>query len=401
VSRSLRSRTGAVLDSLVKPSLLLISRNLPPLVGGMERLCHRMVLELEQAYSVSVAGPRGCAASLSRTSIVLESRSGPLVLYLVSAAVQSARLAWRRRPRIIVAGSGLTIVFALPLARALKARCVLYLHGLDLVVPSRLYRMVWLPLIRRADLCLTNSRNTRRIALECGIPGDRLEVLNPGTDTPPPDPAQGKHFRSCHGLEDRPLMLSVGRLTPRKGLTEFISRSLPAILDEFPEAVLLIVGGEPKDALAVPAGSKTSGIYSAAETAGVRHALRMLPACDDATLSAAYWAADVHVFPVLDIPGDVEGFGMVAIEAAAHGLETIAFRAGGVSDAVVEGSTGELVAAGDYASFSIAVAKRLATRREASDACVRAASLFSWGLFGERLRALISSAPSMQGDRSR
>ena len=50
---------------------------------------------------------------------------------------------------------------------------------------------------------------------------------------------------------------------------------------------------------------------------------------DDQRLSDAYFAADVMVFPVLDLPGDVEGFGMVAVEAAAHGLPTVAFAVGG------------------------------------------------------------------------
>ena len=80
-------------------------------------------------------------------------------------------------------------------------------------------------------------------------------------------------------------------------------------------------------------------------------------------LHAAYAEADALVFPVLELPGDVEGFGMVALEAAAHGLPTFGFRSGGVPDAVQEGRTGELVSASDYGGLAERLANHLASRQ--------------------------------------
>src|SRR3546814_16851853 len=63
----------------------------------------------------------------------------------------------------------------------------------------------------------------------------------------------------------------------------------------------------------------------------------------DALLSVVYKAASAHIFPVREIPGDPEGFGMVAVEAAAHGVPTIAFATGGIVDAVAEGDRKSVV----------------------------------------------------------
>jgi phosphatidylinositol alpha-1,6-mannosyltransferase len=112
---------------------------------------------------------------------------------------------------------------------------------------------------------------------------------------------------------------------------------------------------------------------------------------DDDTLSAAYQAADAHVFPVLECDDDVEGFGMVAIEAAAHGLATVAFDAGGVADAVTDGESGVLVPSGDYSRFTEAVLGFLNARNSESRALCRAAAYRnSWDEFNRSIARAIA-----------
>src|SRR5690606_3589327 len=101
-------------------------------------------------------------------------------------------------------------------------------------------------------------------------------------------------------------------------------------------------------------------IQAQAEQTGVAGHLRFLGVITDAQLATAYEAADVHIFPVRYIPGDPEGFGMVAIEAAAHGTPTVAFATGGVIDAVASGQSGQLVPPGDYAALAQAALEALA-----------------------------------------
>lgn len=111
---------------------------------------------------------------------------------------------------------------------------------------------------------------------------------------------------------------------------------------------------------------------------------------DDATLTAAYQAANVHVFPVLESTDDVEGFGMVAIEAAANGLPTVAFDSGGVADAVIEGKTGRLITAGDYPQMAKVLCDALYSERSDKVAeCLDIAKDFSWPTFNEKIEWII------------
>jgi len=312
--------------------------------------------------------------------------------FVIGALPRALSLARRRKPVTVIAGSGLSAPFAWACARLCRARYIVYLHGLDIVADSLPYRLAWLPFVRRADLALANSHNTAMLACRVGVA--RVEILHPGTDFPPFRPDIAQAFRARHDLGARPLMLSVGRLTPRKGLADFVREALPAILRVHPDAHLLVIGEDAVHAAKATLGSELRRVREAAEVAGVAPAIRFMPHCDDNELAAAYQSADVHVFPVRKVPGDVEGFGMVAIEAAANGLPTVAFAVGGVPDAVIEPATGDLVAAGDYSAFAQAVVDRLATRGDnsARQAIRGTAARFGWDAFEARLRELLAGA---------
>lgn len=320
----------------------------------------------------------------------------PLPRFLIGSAWGAWRLARRERPQLVLAGSGLAAPMAWLAARASGAHLAVYLHGLDVIAPSRIYQRVWLPFIRACDMVLVNSANTGRLARERGLAQAKIAVLHPGTDIPELDPAAGDRFRGKFGLAQRPLLISVGRFTRRKGLAEFVAQSLPSVVDGHPGCLFAIIGEEASDALHGASGSERENILAAARAAGVEANLQFLGRCDESTLHAAYQAADCHVFPVLDLPGDVEGFGMVAIESAAHGLSTVAFAVGGVPEAVAEGVSGHAIAAGDYKTMSdriVSLLNRPAAQRASDGLRSRAfAQGFAWALFGHRLRDLAASA---------
>jgi phosphatidyl-myo-inositol dimannoside synthase len=371
--------------------VLLITRNLPPLRGGMERLVQHIAHSVVDGYDLSVVGPQGSAAYLPQRVRTHEVAYRPLTRFLLEATYAVWK-ASRCSIALVIAGSGLTAPLAWWAARRTHARFVVYLHGLDIIAPSAIYQHCWLPFIRRADLVLVNSRNTRRLAIERGVPKHIIEILHPGTEFPNPEPEIGRAFRAAHGLGDQPLLLSVGRLTRRKGLAEFVHQTLPTILARNPDALFLVIGADANDAVRPAAGSEHARILRSAKLAGVSAAVRILPPCDDATLSAAYYAADIHIFPVLDLPGNVEGFGMVAIEAAAHGLPTVAFHVGGVPDAVTEGVSGSLVEEGNYDLFAALVHQWLVNRGpQVRDRCSETAYAFGWDRFREKLHLALSN----------
>lgn len=385
-----------------RPRILLVTRNLPPLVGGMERLNWHMADELAKHADVRVIGPAGSAA-LSPTGVsVDEVPLKPLWKFLLHAPWRAWRVARAWRPDVVLAGSGLTAPAAWFAARMSGARTAAYVHGLDLAVPHPVYRALWWPALRRMDRVIANSRATAVLARAVGVQPDRIGIVPPGVDLPvepaTTDAARGTtngsvvaDFRERHQLGHRPLLLSVGRLSTRKGLREFVTLALPGIVKAHPDALLLVVGDAPKDALHAKAQTPDS-IRLAAEQAGVERHLRFLGTITDyRELGAIYRAADVHVFPVRELAGDPEGFGMVAVEAAAHGLPTVAFATGGVVDAVAAGESGYLVASDDYDAFVVAVRHVLADHLISRDSCKRYAAKFAWPWFGDGIRKQLSS----------
>lgn len=168
-------------------------------------------------------------------------------------------------------------------------------------------------------------------------------------------------------------------------LEKFVEQALPTIVQQMPDVMLLVVGEAPKNSLG--AGIQTQEeIMQAAQKHGLSKHIKFLGVITDKTkLATVYEAADVHVFPVRHIPDDPEGFGMVAIEAAAHGLPTVAFATGGVVDAVKHGESGYLVEANNYAELSALVVKVLLSPTN-TDTTQIFAQQFAWTSFGESIQ---------------
>ena len=366
--------------------VLLVTRNLPPLLGGMERLNLHLVRELAETYEVKVIGPAGCRKFLPAEVEVVEVPVRPLGRFLWQTLVA----AWRSsasKPRFVIAGSGLVAPIVGVAAWRARGKSIAYVHGLDLVARHWLYRMLWIPFLRKLDHAWANSASTADIAARMAVAKRRISVLHPGVSLAVADRDAAARFRAGLGLEDAKILLSVGRLTRRKGLAQFIRMALPEIQRWHPGVVLLVIGEEAVDAIDGRSAGARVEITRAATEAGLNDAVRFLRHCSDATLSDAYQAADVHVFPVVPVLGDIEGFGMVALEAAAHGVPTVAFAVGGIPDAVAHGVSGRLVAPGNYHAFAKEVCDLLDEANPSLRAGARVfAEGFEWSCFGERLR---------------
>lgn len=371
-----------------RPRILIVTRNLPPLVGGMERLNWHIADQLARHADVQVIGPRGSAALKPAPVTLTEAPLKPLPLFLLVAFFKALWAALRWRPDIILAGSGLTAPLAWLAGKASGARSAAYLHGFDITVNHTFYRRLWCPVFKRLDCVIVNSTPTQSLALAAGVSPGRMRIVHPGVSLPQaPQPAERiAAFKAQHGLQGKKILLSVGRLTTRKGLREFVQQALPSIVQAEPDTMLVVVGEAPRNSLG--AGLQTvESIQAQAEQSGVASHLRFLGVITDAQcLATVYEAADVHVFPVRHIPDDPEGFGMVAIEAAAHGLPTAAFATGGVVDAVRENQSGQLVSPGDYAGLTQAVLRILDDGLDAWQAGSRTfAAQFSWSELGHKL----------------
>ena len=357
----------------------------------MERLNWHMADELSKYADVRVIAPSGSAAQKPDNVHIAEAPLKPLPLFLIVAFIKGLWTALRWRPDIILAGSGLTAPIAWILGKLAGAKSAAYLHGFDITVDHAVYRRLWRPTFKRLDHVIVNSTPTKQLALDAGVNEAQLSIVFPGVSIPEaPQPAERiAEFREKHSLTGKKILLSVGRLTTRKGLREFVELSLPAVVNAEPDAMLVVVGEAPRNSLG--AGIQTvESIQAAAAKAGVGANVIFLGVITDPTeLATAYEAADVHVFPVRHIPDDPEGFGMVAIEAAAHGLPTVAFATGGVVDAIRHGESGYLVERDNYNELTQSV-QALLRQPMASESIMGFAKVFAWFEFGPQVHAALS-----------
>ncbi|MEE6260542.1 glycosyltransferase family 4 protein [Plantactinospora sonchi] len=161
----------------------------------------------------------------------------------------------------------------------------------------------------------------------------------------------GAEVRARHRLSDRPVVVCVSRLVPRKGQDALI-RALPEIRRRVPGAALLVVGG----------GPYRGALEKLARRVGVADDVVFTGSVPTAELPAHYAAGDVYAMPcrTRNRGLDVEGLGIVYLEASATGLPVVAGDSGGAPDAVREGETGYVVNGRDGRQLADRVATLLA-----------------------------------------
>jgi len=177
-----------------------------------------------------------------------------------------------------------------------------------------------------------------RIAAAIGpLAARRMKQLVPGVEDSTFSPANhglGMEFRRRYGLADRKVVVCVSRLMPRKGQDTLID-ALGRVRQAVPDAALLIVGGGPYE----------RDLRKQVERSGQQRHIVMTGAVPTAVLPAAYAAGDVFAMPcrTRNRGLDLEGLGIVYLEASATGVPVVVGDSGGAPDAVIDGTTGFVV----------------------------------------------------------
>jgi len=298
-----------------------------------------------------------------------------------------ARLAWLwQLPRLWLASrrvDAVVVSHVLPLgtsAMALGKPYAVIVHGLDLRNAAARPRKKALAsrVLKRAKLLVANSRATAGELAVFGIEPASALVL-----TPCPDPELerlGLEFdaRAKYGLEGKKVLLSVGRFVARKGFDRLI-RLLSELRKACGDVVLVIAG----------AGAEEGRLRSEAALSGMEPHVRFVIAPDRATLASLYRAADVFALAVRRSEQDVEGFGLVFLEAALFGVPSVGTRVGGVPEAIEDERTGLLAdpeSEGDlYAKIRRLLLDRDDAARLGRAARERVLSDFQWAERAARL----------------
>ncbi len=273
----------------------------------------------------------------------------------------------------------------LVVARLKKLPLVIYAHGEEITTwrqPGKFQAMVFT--YRQADCVIANSDFTRNELLKLGVKPNRIALISPGVDLNRFRPGlETSDLRTSLGLaEDQKLILSVGRLSRRKGFDQVI-RCLPLLTDKGIDLKYAVIG----------IGEDRGYLISLARDLGVSDRLHMLGHVSSDDLPRWYNAADVFAMPNRVINGDTEGFGMVFLEAAACGKPAVAGRAGGTGAAVADGLTGLRVDGGSLEEVAAALERLLGDPEFAgqfgSTGYTRASKAFSWDRVAEKTSAII------------
>jgi phosphatidylinositol alpha-1,6-mannosyltransferase len=257
-----------------------------------------------------------------------------------------ARLTWlglRREIECVLCGDALMNALCAPLLRALKIPYATMIHGLDVTYENKIYRALVHPPLRSAARVIAVSAATADKAREFGVPADRISVLRLGIEGPCAGPSSRPEARAAIRerlalAEDQVVLLSLGRLVRRKGVRWFTEFVLPKL----GEHIHYVVAGE---------GPEERSIRATADTVGVRARVHLLGRVADDVREELLTGADLFVQPNIPVPGDMEGFGLVTVEAAMRGTPVVAANLEGIPDAVVNRRTGILLPPADAAAW--------------------------------------------------
>jgi len=213
---------------------------------------------------------------------------------------------------------------------------ICYVHGEDVetAATSGEHNLMVKQVCKGAKYLICNSHNSANIVKRLGYANDhKMHVLHPGVDATKFCPAPiDEAFRAKMGWTDKFVILTVGRLQKRKGQDKMIE-AMPLILKEHPQALYAIVGnGECKEEL--------EGLISELK---LENNVQLLSEISDADMIACYQQCDLFILPNRTIDNDIEGFGMVLVEAQACGKPVIAGDSGGTKETMLIGESGYVI----------------------------------------------------------
>jgi phosphatidyl-myo-inositol dimannoside synthase len=322
---------------------LVVTNDFPPRPGGIQSYLHALASRLP-AHELVVYAPSWEARSGSHPAFdadqLFDVVRHPGSLMLPTPAVA------RRASEIIRAEGCESVWFGAAAPLALLAPRLRDAGARRIVASTHGHEVGWsmLPVARQAlrrigstcDVVTYVSRYTRSRFASAFGPMAALEHLPSGVDTElfRPDSLARKEIRDRYGLGDRPVVVCVSRLWPRKG-QDMLIRALPRIRQRVPDAALLLVGGGPYE----------SRLRVLAEQLDLTDHVVLTGRVPWDELPAHFVAGDVFAMPCRTHGRglDVEGLGIVYLEASASGLPVVAGNSGGAPEAVLPGVTGQVV----------------------------------------------------------
>ena len=360
-----------------RSKILLISSNFPPVTGGAstvyENICRKgggrvialaprrdyttgNTLEGAEAYDATAGHPVHRLELLRPLAPGAAGGGGSKLrdLRLMAAVLwRVAGICVADKVRTVCLGDlvyGGWLVF--PLRYLLGRKVVIYVHGEEITTASAggMFDEQRSRFLAHAHAVVAVSRFTVDVLVQrMQVDPAKIELISNGVDlekfASSPAPAE----RFAPGPPGKRIVLTVGRLIPRKGFDRLI-QAMPAVLQRCPDAHLLVAGD----------GPQRLELEEIARRLGLTDHVSFLGRVSDAQLNQLYEGCEVFALPNREMPdGDTEGFGLVFLEANAFAKPVVAGRVGGAVDAVTDGVNGLAVDGDSAAEISDALCRIL------------------------------------------
>ncbi|MGC5775699.1 glycosyltransferase family 4 protein [Paenibacillus pabuli] len=273
-----------------------------------------------------------------RKRIFWDSSKFLLILSQLILIIQLILLKWRKKTDEIHFVNIFPVGIAGPFMKLFfRVKYFPYVHGLDVMgmVNSRLFPLL-LFILKRSDKVIANSQYTKSKLVELGISEQQIVIIPPGLNVSKLNVAAGlqEDIRDKYDLHGKKIMITVSRLVERKG-HDVTLKALRHVIAVIPNLKYVICGDGPYkeqlERLVTEYTLESVVVFTGRTT--------------DYELHQLYECADLFIMPSRDIKekGDVEGFGIVFLEANYYRLPVIAGNSGGIPDAVKDEITGYLV----------------------------------------------------------
>lgn len=321
--------------------LLYVSHSFPPPnepmanIGGMQRVATELFDALNRRSDVQLS-PLVLQTSWRWTHM----RTGP---FLAKLLWRIPRLVAKKNIDVVLFSSMVTAALTPLLARRLSSSSPLWAaiaHGRDVTLPSALYQRLVPTVFEALDLVLPVSQATGKACQQRGLPSAKCQVV--------PNGVNPTRFKTVSSSDSQPStrpaaastlkLCSVGRQVKRKGFNWFVQEVMP----QLPEHVHYYLAGD---------GPQQETIAQTARDQQLSHRVHLLGKIPEEELLELYQTADLFVMPNIPVAGDMEGFGVVMLEAGICGTPVIASRLEGIQDVITDGANGHLVQPADAQAF--------------------------------------------------
>ncbi|NTW27262.1 MAG: glycosyltransferase family 4 protein [Candidatus Moranbacteria bacterium] len=310
--------------------ILFISRAYPPTVGGIENQNYELAKWLSE---------------IAEVKIIANTRGRKFLPIFAPYALLRALFLMHKYDALLI-GDGTLAILSWIMKIFYKKPTLCVIHGLDINYGSaslgvwyekiliKLYQTFWIEIfIKSFDKLIAVGNETVKVAVEKGIPDEKIVFIPNGVDTE-------KHLTQSakadlekiigQSVADKKVLLTSGRLAKRKGVAWFIANVMPKLAENF----VYIIAGD---------GPDKENIQQAIKNNKLENRITMLGYIPDEAKNVLLNTADLFVQPNIKVAGDMEGFGISVIEAGACRLPVLASNMEGLKDAIKDGKNGFLV----------------------------------------------------------